>query len=871
MGHSDHHSLNGRCATCGSTLHAACPPCETHTPLRNHYFFGKLMDVPDFDVEQAYVVEKFKRHHARLHGAGVVCGLEVVQHPNPACRDRYVIVRPGSALDCCGDEILVLDDETVDLQCFPAVKALSATPAAAGNASPAHVLQLCIRYRECPTEEVPVLYDECGCDDTRCAPNRILETYEFDVLVDPVLPAPAIPNAPVVAWNATIALAGAQALASDRATLRLYAVADPQPSGGLIQQYQIATLAPLAPRTFTTRVLGIALDADAKRLFAAVAGATAADPAQLHTIDTTTATAFSSGATQPVDIPASAGASSVQLAAVPGGGLASIAVTAGATPAAVQIWDTSAATPGVIVARAASALSALVGAAFGSDGRLYAAAPNGSIAHFDPAVDGLDPKSIAVASNDVVGFTLGTSTGPDVLVWIEGAGKLIQQAKLDGSGAKSAPLADTPAALVLGDGARTAFVLTQGTTNESVQSVDLHRLALGETPVLGPALATGANATTASTGIGRSLIALDDKLFASYLDGVAVLGIDAADCGATLGPHGCPQCASADCIVLATVNGYQPGFALDDPLVPPSDPMTDSAAQIARIDNLLGRVVVPSVADLAAAVTCLLERGEGGVGPQGPPGQDGKPGGPGAPGAGIDAVTAQFVPCNQPGSATLSGSTLDLVIPKGCDGEPGAGLDWDLPHICSFNWIHGDMNQKPPQGKLALIVAFDTDVTPEDLDTKSIHVQLRTPDEKFGNLLQCWCDLDLDSERVGTITPGRLKESCVPASGFSPLQPGEMATAVEIALPGLPKIASSIDGPVALRVLINGDFIRGVHHKSKQLRALDADHLPKLDPPSPPGAPQPGVAPTWMQSGDHRFTGDGIEGGTFESIFGLAR
>ena len=441
-------------------------------------------------------------------------------------------------------------------------------------------------------------------------------------------------------------------------------------------------------------------------------------------------------------------------------------MTAGATPAAVQIWNTSAATPGVIVARAASALSALVGAAFGSDGRLYAAAPNGSIAHFDPAVDGLDPKSIAVASNDVVGFTLGTSTGPDVLVWIEGAGKLIQQAKLDGSGAKSAPLADTPAALVLGDGARTAFVLTQGTTNESVQSVDLHRLALGETPVLGPALATGANATTASTGIGRSLIALDDKLFASYLDGVAVLGIDAADCGATLGPHGCPQCASADCIVLATVNGYQPGFALDDPLVPPSDPMTDSAAQIARIDNLLGRVVVPSVADLAAAVTCLLERGEGGVGPQGPPGQDGKPGGPGAPGAGIDAVTAQFVPCNQPGSAMLSGSTLDLVIPKGCDGEPGAGLDWDLPHICSFNWIHGDMNQKPPQGKLALIVAFDTDVTPEDLDTKSIHVQLRTPDEKFGNLLQCWCDLDLDSERVGTITPGRLKESLRPPAAF---------------------------------------------------------------------------------------------------------
>ena len=35
--------------------------------------------------------------------------------------------------------------------------------------------EFCLVWRECPTEEVPVLYDECGCDDTQCAPNRILE------------------------------------------------------------------------------------------------------------------------------------------------------------------------------------------------------------------------------------------------------------------------------------------------------------------------------------------------------------------------------------------------------------------------------------------------------------------------------------------------------------------------------------------------------------------------------------------------------------------------------------------------------------------------------------------------------------------------
>ena len=94
----------------------------------------------------------------------------------------------------------MIDEETLDITCFPAVRALIEQPDGAD-----HLLLLCLRYRECPTEEVPVLYDECGCDDTRCAPNRILESYEFDVLVDPELPAvpPAQPQPPTLAWQAS--------------------------------------------------------------------------------------------------------------------------------------------------------------------------------------------------------------------------------------------------------------------------------------------------------------------------------------------------------------------------------------------------------------------------------------------------------------------------------------------------------------------------------------------------------------------------------------------------------------------------------------------------------------------------------------------
>lgn len=163
-----------------------CPACELGPFIRNHYFTGKLMLERDFTEEQRYYIDKLRHHHQRLHGWGVVCGLQVKAHPNEECRDKFICIEPGTAIDCCGHEIVVRELDYVDIRTLPALKAL-----ADQHDTAAHTLQVCIRYRECPTEEIPVLYDECGCDDTRCAPNRILESYEIDVIdivVDPTTP-----------------------------------------------------------------------------------------------------------------------------------------------------------------------------------------------------------------------------------------------------------------------------------------------------------------------------------------------------------------------------------------------------------------------------------------------------------------------------------------------------------------------------------------------------------------------------------------------------------------------------------------------------------------------------------------------------------
>src|SRR5690349_5405150 len=109
------------CAQGHQQIQADCAACGAIGPFtRNHYFTGKMLLVGDFDTEQRYVVDKLRHHHQRLHGWGVVCGLKVKPHPQPECRDRYVLVEPGTAIDCCGREILVGVEELIELAKLPA-------------------------------------------------------------------------------------------------------------------------------------------------------------------------------------------------------------------------------------------------------------------------------------------------------------------------------------------------------------------------------------------------------------------------------------------------------------------------------------------------------------------------------------------------------------------------------------------------------------------------------------------------------------------------------------------------------------------------------------------------------------------------------
>lgn len=66
---------------------------------RVRYFAGQLLGAEDFEAEQRYVIERFRRLNRWLHGWGIVGGLRVSVSPGE------IVVSPGLALDCLGNEI----------------------------------------------------------------------------------------------------------------------------------------------------------------------------------------------------------------------------------------------------------------------------------------------------------------------------------------------------------------------------------------------------------------------------------------------------------------------------------------------------------------------------------------------------------------------------------------------------------------------------------------------------------------------------------------------------------------------------------------------------------------------------------------------
>jgi len=74
---------------------------------RTSFHSGQLLTAEDLNREQDYFRNKLKRHNRMLHGFGLVFGLRVT------VAGGKVLVEPGFALDCEGNEIAVRETQTI--------------------------------------------------------------------------------------------------------------------------------------------------------------------------------------------------------------------------------------------------------------------------------------------------------------------------------------------------------------------------------------------------------------------------------------------------------------------------------------------------------------------------------------------------------------------------------------------------------------------------------------------------------------------------------------------------------------------------------------------------------------------------------------
>lgn len=132
---------------------------------RNRYFYGKLLTVRDFEIEQRYFNDKRRMTNRLAVGTGILSGLDVV-----AVNDRTISIDPGIAIDSFGREIIVslpAMHMLSDLEGFDSDKILD-------------TYYLCMAYDELPTEMVHSVAQTSGDGEY----SRLNESYSFSLRPD---------------------------------------------------------------------------------------------------------------------------------------------------------------------------------------------------------------------------------------------------------------------------------------------------------------------------------------------------------------------------------------------------------------------------------------------------------------------------------------------------------------------------------------------------------------------------------------------------------------------------------------------------------------------------------------------------------------
>ncbi len=495
--------------------------------------------------------------------------------------------------------------------CFAPVVAL-----AKENPAKVHALGICVRFTECSTEQVPVLYDDCGCDDDGCAPNRILESYAFDVIVDPPL-APKKGQTLADLSAALFVRSPDPSLAANTPRFGPAPVITPATGDSLV--YALDAGQPNKVLTLDLTTLH-AHNIDAKAPIYALAVATQGD----FSFATTGPLAGNKPLIQimqpgaaplaPVEVTGAAAATSVL----------SLAVSSDANRSAIVYAQDS----GDLFAFARDNANGLAPAATAlgkvdSNCSSFVAAPNGSVAYAIDSTGVIKVIKLIDGGSAAAALTVATTARPTSLSllvnatqsWLLVVSQTDQSLYIVDTTANNllATIAlDHPPAYVMATDAGMVYAMEEEGGAQYLQAIDAAPLTAAK-----PAIVEGPRSIG---GAGLRVVALEKDASARLL--AATSPVDSA-CDELVWAQlaDCGGCGSANCVMLATVERYQTGAAVLD--ADPNAVLADDLTKLrARIDNREGRRVLASTATLQAWLECLQTQ-PGAKGDQGPKGDPG--------------------------------------------------------------------------------------------------------------------------------------------------------------------------------------------------------------------------------------------------------
>lgn len=131
---------------------------------KNKYFYGKLLTVRDFELEQKYIDEKRYLLNRIMFGNGIASGLKVVW-----VDEQTIVIEPGVAIDNLGREIIVPNHITEKLSFIEGFK----------NDKEVSSFYLCLGYSEHGKERVRSISGAASESDELREYNRIQESYKL--------------------------------------------------------------------------------------------------------------------------------------------------------------------------------------------------------------------------------------------------------------------------------------------------------------------------------------------------------------------------------------------------------------------------------------------------------------------------------------------------------------------------------------------------------------------------------------------------------------------------------------------------------------------------------------------------------------------